>query len=99
MTDPEDYDAYQRTPSPGDDNLAVLTSYQARKCAAIIQAHLDGHQLWEPHAQDAVAFLHAAATEGQGIVVSPATAELWPGLQALPWPPIGGPKPQPGQGP
>lgn len=97
MLDPDEQDALRRKHLEGDENPPALTSYQTRRCATIIDVYLDGHQGWRDHVHTVVEFLHAAATEGatkgSGVMARP-TSELWPLIDALPWPPNGPPKPQ-----
>lgn len=98
MNDPDERQALLRDPIAGDDNPAALTAYQAQKCAAIVDAYNQGHDGWSEHVRTVVKFLHAAAIEGAtktALSIRPSTADLWPILDALPWPPAGSPAPQP----
>lgn len=96
MLDPNEQDARRNEPLEGEDGPAALTSLQAQKCASIIGAYADGQSGWEPHVRIVVHFLNAAAIEGTGkAILRPSTADLWPSLRDLPWPPSGGPKAQP----
>lgn len=97
MIDPDETEALRRQPLDGDNDPPALTSYQTRRCATIIDAYMNGHDGWHQHVHTVVAFLHAAATEGATggrAVMSRPTSELWPLIDALPWPPSGGPQPQ-----
>jgi len=94
MNDPKDLEALKREGLVGDGSPAHITAYQVQKCAAIIQAYRDGHDLWGPQVEIVVAFLQAAAVEGISSpgIIRPGTEELWNKIHALPWPPSGSPK-------
>lgn len=94
--DPGDREREINSPQLGDDDPACLTRFQMQKIACIIDARLDGHELWHDPAIAAVHFLHATAAEAGGAVTRPSAAERWVNdLATLPWPPSGKPRPQP----
>lgn len=49
MQDPDDLDEIKRQTSEGDTNSAKITAYQAQKCAAILEAYVDGQVLYREH--------------------------------------------------
>ena len=94
--DPEEREKLIRQSQPQDDDPVAMTHIQAMKCAAIVEAFLDGQELLGPSVEDVVMFLRAAAMEGshgRG-VMKPSTTEMWAALDELPWPPPGKSKPE-----
>lgn len=93
-----DPDKYQELLAEPDelDNLPIEVSrYQAKKCAAIIMAGLEGHITYAEETKNVARFLHAAGFEAGGAPFGtlPRTADdLWQELNALPWPLPGPPK-------
>lgn len=85
-------DRHGSTSARENDVLASITVFQARKCAAIIQAYRDGQGKWGEHVGTVEKFLHAAAFEGEGLgwVMRPSSSELWDLLSELPWPALNG---------
>lgn len=96
MHDPEHIDAVKRQPLEGDDNPAHITAYQAQKCAAILEAYVDGQTLYQEHVNVVAQFLKTAALEaalGEGHS-RPSAQIIWESLDQLAWPRHGGPQPQ-----
>ncbi len=92
---PPEWDDMLREPLTGDDDPSGLTRLQADKCAAIIRSYTRGHEGWRPHLATVANFMNATVLESMpGANCSPSAAELWSELDALPWPPPGGPRPQ-----
>src|SRR5699024_3288776 len=97
MQDPADVDALKSQSLDGDANPANLTAYQAQKCAAILEAYLDGQTLYREQINTVAQFLKAAAVEGAlggSGYYRPASSTLWQDLDALSWPRSGGPQSQ-----
>jgi len=97
MHDPEHLDAVKRESLAGDDRPARITAVQAQKCAGIVEAYLDGQELYRAHVNTVAQFLKAAALEaalGEGYS-RPAAQSIWQGLDELSWPRHGGPQSQP----
>lgn len=96
MQDPDDLDEIKRQTSEGDTNSAKITAYQAQKCAAILEAYVDGQVLYREHVNIIAQFFKAAAIEGSlGHGYSrPAAQSFWRQLDQLAWPRHGGPQPQ-----
>lgn len=96
MTDPDEYQKTLRAPIDGEDEPTGITVLQAQKVAAIVEAANDGHTGFAEYMPVVARYLHAAAIEaqsGEG-VVRPTARESWAILDDVPWPPVGGPKPQ-----
>lgn len=94
--DPDERQRIILTPQAGDNAPVAITHLQAMRCAAVVQAVMDGHVGYETSARDVVRFLQIAAIEaddGEGVVDQTA-AEVWAKIEELPWPPAGPPQPQ-----
>lgn len=63
MHDPDHVDAVKRQRLDGDDHPAHITAYQAQKCAAIVEAYVDGQTLYQEHVNVVAQFLKTAALE------------------------------------
>lgn len=81
----------------GEETPIAVTAYQAQKCASVIEAALDGQIGYNVPAETVLLFLRAAAMEAAFEVgcIYPTSDSLWASLRDLPWPPPGGPRPQP----
>ena len=75
-------------PLPGDDLPVRLTVYEAQKCQAVINGYLDGMLGYEQGARMAAFLLSVRALDATGI--PHASADPWPFIDALPWPPPAG---------
>lgn len=95
--DPDKYQELLNERDNADDLPAGVSRYQAKKCAAIILAGLDGHTTYLEETRNVARFLQAAAFEGGEISGTlPRSADgLWRDLDALPWPAPGRPASQP----
>lgn len=95
--DPDRYQELLNERDDGDTLPAGVNLYQAKKCAAIILAGLDGHTTYLDETRNVARFLQAAAFESGHISVRlPHSAdELRQDLDALPWPAPGRPAKQP----
>jgi hypothetical protein len=81
------------SPLPADDSPVRLTVYEAQKCQAIINGYLDGILGYEEGVRRVAFLLSVRALDAGGI--PHAAADPWPFLDALPWPPPAGLRPQP----
>ena len=81
----------------GDGAPVAVNHFQAMKCAAVIQAGLDGHTVYAEASRTVARFLQASAMEADAgyDIMRPTAAELWRDIDDLPWPLHGGPAPQP----
>lgn len=98
MSEPAGIDAFKRQPLDGDTNPAKLTAVQAQKCAAVLEAYIDGQTLYEDAVNTVAQFLKAAALEGalgRSGFSRPSASALWQHLDALGWPRHGGSQSQP----
>ncbi|RKS80645.1 hypothetical protein CLV35_0234 [Motilibacter peucedani] len=95
--DPDERQRLLDEPGSGDDLPIAVSAYQAQKCAAIIEAALHGQIGYDAPAQTALQFLrHAASEAALGLGrIHPTSSSLWTSLREVPWPPPGGPRPQP----
>lgn len=98
MSELDYIDAFKRQSLEGDTNPAKLTAVQAQKCAAILEAYIDGQTLYKDAVNTVAQFLKAAALEGslgRGGFSRPSTSALWEHLDVLGWPRHGGSQSQP----
>lgn len=95
--DPERRERDLRSEIPGDENPVPLTSVQVLKCAAIIDAYNNGHQILRPLVDDVIAFLQGTAVVAAGDKPQFGTPleERWSRIDAAPWPQSGPPRAQP----
>ena len=96
MCDPKHVDAVKRQYLDGDEKTVHITAYQAQKCAAIVEAYVDGQDLYREHVNVVAKFFKAAALEaalGEGYS-QPTAQTIWEILEQLAWPRQGGPQPQ-----
>lgn len=97
MPDPIDVDALKSQPLDGDMNPAKITAYQAQKCAAILEAYIDGQALYRQQVNAVAQFLKAAAVEGalgSSGHYRPTASTIWQDLDQLSWPRSGAPQSQ-----
>lgn len=90
-----DVDAIKRERLEGDDRPLDVVAYQAQKCAAIIEAYVDGQTLYYEYVDLVATFMKAAALEaalGVGYA-RPSAESVWQQLDALEWPRHGGSQP------
>ena len=96
MNDPDDVDAVKRRQLKGDDNAVSTTAYQAQKCAAILEAYVDGQTLYFNYVNSAAQFLKISALEillGKENIY-PSVQSIWEHLDDISWPHHGGAQPQ-----
>lgn len=96
MHDPEGVEAIKRQLLEGDSDVANIMAHQAQKCAAILEAYVDGQALYREHVNTVAQFLKAAAMEaalGMGNY-RPSSITIWQEIDHLPWPRSGGSQPQ-----
>jgi len=94
MRDPDDYYEQVWTWGDGDDASVKLDKYEVQKCAAILDAFVEGFDSLEPAVRDVVRFLHYRAIEASGVVMSESSDAIWERIERLS-PPPGKPRPQP----
>lgn len=95
-----DPDKYQDLINAHDelDNIPVrMARHQAQKCAAILTAGHDGHDVYAEATVTVARYLQALALETLPGICCTATdsATLWQILEDLPWPAPGAPTDQP----
>lgn len=91
------YQYIAERPLPRDNVTVELTARLAEKCAAIVDAHLKGHQLYDQHVRLVTTYLSRLAHEARNphAVTACGTAALAAAIEAAPWPRSGPPKTQP----
>lgn len=96
MNDPDDVDAVKRRRLKGDDNAVRINAYQAQKCAAILEAYIDGQTLYFEYVNSVAQFLKISALEtllGKDNI-HPSAQSIWAHLDDISWPHHGGAQPQ-----
>lgn len=97
--DPDAWQDMLRTPNPDDDVPITMTYHQALKCAALVDAFVQGHEGYRDEVRMVGAFLRAAAFGvGRGaparIRIRPSVEDAWAVIDAAPWPRSGPPRDQ-----
>jgi hypothetical protein len=83
---------------PGDDEPILITVYEAQFMAAIARAASDSHLAYVDALRRVSMFLKARVIEHQAdspIFASRTSADIWSGIDKLPWPRGGKPQDQP----